>query len=192
MTKLTAWIANWLGGTAGTLDVSQQELRPFRPNKDLCETDQILVDMLSSVGDEGGVCYCVCDPEETDCPIIYASAGFCRYTGYLSEEIQGRNCRFLQGTGTSPTDVEVIRQAIHGYMHLHRTEPVSVNLLNYRKDGSSFCNEFFLAPLRSSNANQTKLQYLIGVQCPVSKLGPGQAPKNTGYVQFDIEVRRER
>ena len=48
-----------------------------------------------------------------------------------------------------------------------------------RKDGSSFNNEFFLAPLFDDNE---KLQYFVGIQCSVKRLGPGQAPENVGWV----------
>jgi len=195
---LTAMVASWLGigpsSSGGGRDPAlQQHHRPFVPTKDLCETDYILVDMLNSAGHEE-VCYCVCDPALTDCPIIYASPGFCRFTGYDSDEIEGRNCRFLQGPKTSAADVARIRNAIQDYHDVddnnsgkakgtalpdNNTLPVSVNLLNYRKDGQSFCNEFFLSPLRDS---EKRMQYLIGVQCPVSHLGPGQAPSNAGWI----------
>lgn len=75
------------------------------------------------------------DMNETDNPIIYASEGFTRYTGYSKEEIEGRNCRFLQGKDSSPVDVKKIRDAII------KMEPVSLCLLNYRKDGSTFLNQ---------------------------------------------------
>jgi PAS domain S-box-containing protein len=187
----TAMIANWLGVVPTDTNAPQkqkQQLRPFCPAKELCETDLVLIDMLNSEGHDD-VCYCVCDPEKLDCPIIFASEGFCAFTGYSCQEIEGRNCRFLQGPATSAADVSVIRKAIQGYSSAQQQQPlrvatepssVSVNLLNYHKDGTSFYNEFFLAPLRNNNH---KVQYLIGVQCPVSKLGPGQGPKNAGYVR---------
>jgi PAS domain S-box-containing protein len=75
------------------------------------------------------------DLNEIDNPIIYASEGFTRYTGYSKEEIEGRNCRFLQGKDSSPVDVKKIRDAII------KKEPVSLCLLNYRKDGSTFLNQ---------------------------------------------------
>jgi PAS domain S-box-containing protein len=71
----------------------------------------------------------------TDNPIIYASEGFSKFTGYSKEEIEGRNCRFLQGKDSNPEDVSRIREAIE------KKEEVSVCLLNYRKDGSTFHNQ---------------------------------------------------
>ncbi len=45
---------------------------------------------------------------QPDCPIIYASDAFCKLTGYARDELVGRNCRFLQGPGTSAAQVLLI------------------------------------------------------------------------------------
>lgn len=71
----------------------------------------------------------------TDNPIIYASEGFCRFTGYTKHEIEGRNCRFLQGKDSSQADVAKIREAIT------KKEATSLCLLNYKKDGTTFLNQ---------------------------------------------------
>lgn len=122
----------------------QAKTRQFIPEKEICEKDEVLIAMLNSEGHEN-VPYCVCDPDKDDTPIIFSSDGFCEFTGYSREEIEGRNCRFLQGEGTKKEHVDKIRQAIKDQV------ATCVNLLNYRKDGTTFVNEFFLAPLRDSN-----------------------------------------
>eukprot|EP00545_Synedropsis_sp_CCMP1620_P012524 CAMPEP_0119003702 /NCGR_PEP_ID=MMETSP1176-20130426/719_1 /TAXON_ID=265551 /ORGANISM="Synedropsis recta cf, Strain CCMP1620" /LENGTH=174 /DNA_ID=CAMNT_0006955325 /DNA_START=135 /DNA_END=659 /DNA_ORIENTATION=- len=147
-------------------------VRQFVPTKRLSESDYVVIDMLNSSGHEQ-VAFCICDPDLNDLPICFASDGFCTFTGYAPSEIEGKNCRFLQGTDTSVEDVNRIRTAIK------ERKSCSVNLLNYRKDGTSFANEFFLSPLRDQDG---KLLYYIGVQCPVDSLGPGQMPKNAGWV----------
>lgn len=40
--------------------------------------------------------FVISDPSIPDCPIVFASDGFCEMTGYDRYEILGRNCRFLQ------------------------------------------------------------------------------------------------
>lgn len=50
----------------------------------------------------------------------------------------GKNCRFLQGPDTEKSDVERIADAIK------KEKDVSVNLLNYKKDGTKFINEVSL------------------------------------------------
>jgi len=158
--------------------------RQFVPSEDkarLRERDYTVLDMLNAAsGDD--VSFCVCDPSLPDCPIVFASDGFCRFTGYTFDEIEGRNCRFLQGPGTSSDDVDRIRRAIEN------GEEASVNLLNYKKDGTPFNNQFFLAPLRAATKSSKKdddnhdIIYFIGCQCSVAKLGPGQAPANCAWV----------
>ena len=155
----------------GATDIPKTQ-RPFEPVKEIRERDLVVTDMLNSVGHED-VSFCVCDPDQKDCPIIFASDGFCHFTGYHREEIEGKNCRFLQGKDTKKSDIDVIRKAIK------EEKEASVGLLNYRKDGTSFYNQFFIMPLYNE---ETKLQYFLGVQCSVERLGPAQFPKNVGWV----------
>merc|ERR1711937_1017982 len=42
----------------------------------------------------------LCDLEQPDTPIVYASPSFCELTGYSMNEVLGRNCRFLQSSPT--------------------------------------------------------------------------------------------
>ena len=156
-------------------DSSSRQQRQFVPRKAarLRERDYTIIDMLNSASHED-VSFCVCDPALPDCPIVFASDGFCRFTGYDHEEIEGKNCRFLQGAETSKDDVDRIRKAIANQ------QEASVNLLNYRKDGTAFNNQFFLAPLYDESGQQ--LLYFLGCQCSVARLGPGQGPSNHAWI----------
>ena len=153
--------------------------RPFEPKKPLRERDEMILALLNSAGHEN-VSYCVCDPALKDCPIIFASDGFCTLTGYTFQEIEGQNCRFLQGRETKVEDIKKIRHAIE------TEQESSVNLLNYKKDGTPFNNQFFIMPMYdeedSDGGNNKKLQYFAGIQCSVQKLGPGQCPQNVGWI----------
>lgn len=103
--------------------------------------------------------FVVSDPHLPDNPIVYASQGFLNLTGYTQEQVLGRNCRFVQGPETDPFQVDRIRQAIAD------GNDVSVCLLNYRADGSTFWNQFFIAALRDADGEVTNF---VGVQCKVS------------------------
>lgn len=103
--------------------------------------------------------FVVTDPSLPDNPIVYASQGFLNLTGYSLDQILGRNCRFLQGPETDPKHVERIRKAIE------QGNDMSVCLLNYRVDGTTFWNQFFIAALRDANGEVTNF---VGVQCKVS------------------------
>jgi two-component system, cell cycle sensor histidine kinase and response regulator CckA len=101
----------------------------------------------------------ITDPKQADNPIIYVSPGFERITGYVSEEAVGRNCRFLQGADTAPAAVAQLREAIRA------REPCAVELLNYRKDGTSFWNELSVSPVRNADG---QLTHFVGVQSDVT------------------------
>lgn len=69
----------------------------------------------------------ITDPALEDNPIVYVNQGFVQMTGYETEEILGKNCRFLQGKHTDPAEVDNIRTA------LQNKEPVTVQIQNYKK-----------------------------------------------------------
>ena len=110
--------------------------------------------------------FTVCDPTLPDCPIVYASDGFLKMTGYPAEEVLNRNCRFLQGEETNMDDVRKISEAVK------KGERVTVRLLNYRKDGQKFWNLLTVAPVKLPDGTVAKF---IGVQVDVSDRTEGNA-----------------
>ena len=84
------------------------------------------------------------DPRLPDNPIVLANQSFLDMCGYTAEEVVGRNCRFLQGPETDPAAIECIRDDI-----AHDRE-TTIELLNYRKDGSSFWNQLHISPVRDA------------------------------------------
>uniref|UniRef100_A0A126X330 non-specific serine/threonine protein kinase n=1 Tax=Illicium floridanum TaxID=13098 RepID=A0A126X330_ILLFL len=99
--------------------------------------------------------FVITDPRLPDNPIIFASDSFLELTEYSREEILGRNCRFLQGPETDQATVSKIRDAIR------EQRDVTVQLINYTKNGKKFWNLFHLQPMRDQKG---ELQYFIGVQ----------------------------
>ena len=104
---------------------------------------------------------CLTDPNLPDDPIVFCNEAFQQLTGYASEEIVGRNCRFLQGPETDQDMVEKIRDAIRD------ENVVVVEILNYRKDGSRFWNTLHLGPIYDE---QGKLKYFFGSQWDVTDI----------------------
>ncbi len=102
----------------------------------------------------------IADANRPDAPIVYVNPAFRRMSGYSEEEVLGRNCRFLQGSETDPAAVERIRQ------QLSRGEDVHVTLLNYRKDGTPFWNDLYIAPVRDA---QERITHYVGMQNDVSE-----------------------
>lgn len=97
----------------------------------------------------------ITDPGLPDNPIIYTNPAFEWITGYSSEEVVGRNCRFLQGKDQEQEPLEELRTAIR-----EGRECRSV-LRNYRKDGTLFWNELFVTPVRDEGG---RIVNFIGVQ----------------------------
>ncbi len=120
------------------------------------------VDLLERATDATNVGITLVDILAPDQPIIYASSGFARMTGYTRDEVIGRNCRFLQGEGTDPVTADSIREAIEDGRGFIGT------IQNYRKDGSRFWNRLSLTPFEASEASEP--HYYIGIQEDVTQL----------------------
>ena len=106
-----------------------------------------------------GLAFTISDARLPDNPLVFVNPAFERTTGYLREEVQGRNCRFLQGPDTDPAAVQEVRDA------LAREEHRTVTLLNYRKDGTAFWNELSLSPVYDATG---MLTHFVGIQSDVT------------------------
>ncbi|WP_418139417.1 EAL domain-containing protein [Oceanimonas smirnovii] len=95
-----------------------------------------------------------------DMPLVYVNKAFLNITGYLREDVLGRNCRFLQGSNTDPQAVSAIKEAISACREHECT------LLNYRKDGTPFWNQLIIAPVFNSLGQCT---HYIGIQQDITK-----------------------
>lgn len=112
---------------------------------------------------------CLSDPHDKDMPIVFANRAFRRLTGYSEEDIVGSNCRFLQGPKTDPEAVARIREAIVN------EDVVVVELLNYRKNGTTFWNALHLGPIYSDTGD---LMYFFGSQWDVSDVRAARAEEH--------------
>jgi PAS domain S-box-containing protein len=93
-------------------------------------------------------------------PIVYANAAFEKITRYSVEAAIGRNCRFLQGDETDPAHVRAIGDA------LRDEQDISLDIVNYRADGTKFLNRLMITPLYDDDG---KLQCFLGVQRDMSE-----------------------
>ena len=109
-------------------------------------------------GDEVEMSVVFSDPSLPDNPMIFVSDEFEEQTGYRLDEALGRNCRFLQGPDTNPHAIEAIRQGLKAETRF------TIDILNYRKDGSEFLNRLRIRPIYDSDG---RLMFFADAQNPV-------------------------
>ncbi|AOT08153.1 PAS domain S-box protein [Pseudoalteromonas luteoviolacea] len=127
------------------------------------ETDEqrFQLDIQSRAIDSTATGIIVTDARQVDLPVIYSNKAFEELTGYTSEEILGKNCRFLQGEDTEQPEIEVLHKAIKNQ------RSCSVVIRNYKKDGTLFYNNLRVDPVFN---DQGVLSHYIGVQTDITEL----------------------
>lgn len=109
---------------------------------------------------EANVGMVLTDPKQPDNPIVYANTGFSRMTGYATENVIGRNCRFLQGEKTDQKSVASIRDAVAA------GEPIVTEIYNYRADGTPFWNRIQIDPIFGPDGSVT---HFFGLQQDITE-----------------------
>ena len=117
-------------------------------------------DLLFTAAEKTRMPQIVTDPNLPDNPIVFANRAFQDLCGYSAEELIRRNCRFLQGSDTDPADVAKVRDAIAG------RRDVVVEILNYRRDGTTFRNELYVSPVFTAEGH---LRYFFASQLDVTR-----------------------
>ena len=134
---------------------------------------------------KSGKSFIICNAKLQDHPIIYASPGFCGLTGYALDDIIGRNCRFLQGPDTDKEEVLFMAKSMRA------SRDVSVTLLNYRADGSTFWNRIQVSAMLDVDG---RVALYVGLQHqassyekPVLREVPGVSVVNTADTKGSSE-----
>ena len=117
------------------------------------------VEEVSRAVHEAPVGVSLSDPELPDYPLVYVNDAWEDHTGYPIEEALGRNPRFLQGPGTDPQTVDRLSTAIA------EEEQLTVEIRNYRQDGTPFWNELTVAPVYDADE---ELAHYVGFQNDVT------------------------
>ena len=119
--------------------------------------------LLESVVVNANDAILITEAEPIDLPgprIVYCNAAFTRTTGYSEAEVLGRTPRLLQPPHADRQALDRLRTA------LERWEPVEVELLNVRKDGSEFWVELSIVPVADERGFFT---HWVSVQRDVSQ-----------------------
>ena len=137
------------------------ELRELR-TKTPCRTAVERLRLLESVVVNANDAVLITEAEPIDRPgprIVYCNAAFTKTTGYTEAEILGLTPRILQAPDVSRASLDKLRQA------LQRWEPIEVELLNVKKDGTEFWVELSIVPVADE---QGWFTHWVSVQRDVS------------------------
>ena len=140
---------------------------------------------LSSMIANSPIAAVISNPRLPDNPIVECNDAFLALTGYRSDEIIGHNCRFLTGVDTEPWLIETLRTGIR------RRQPVMVEILNYKRDGTPFRNAVMVAPIFDEVG---ELAYFLGSQVEIAEdiARANDARREAAFVRIAALSRRQR
>ncbi|OOF30394.1 PAS domain S-box protein [Salinivibrio proteolyticus] len=131
-----------------------------RLNREI-EEQRFHLDIQSRAIDAADIGIIITDARLPDIPITYVNGAFEKHTGYLSKEVVGKNCRFMQGDDREQAEVATLRSAIDSAI------PVTVVLRNYRKNGELFYNQLHVSPVFDDKG---QLTHFIGIQSDITEI----------------------
>jgi PAS domain S-box-containing protein len=114
----------------------------------------------------------ITSPQGPDHPLVYVNPAFTAITGYLPEDVMGKDPRFLQGT---ETDTILLTEMDEAIAHDSAYENV---VLNYRKDGTPFWNKLSIVPVMDADG--------------VLKNWVGLLTDFTPIIEAELELKHER
>ena len=87
----------------------------------------------------------ICSANAPDFAIEYVNPAFEHITGYSASDVVGRRLESLQGNSQDQQNIEEIRAALREKREGHAL------LRNYRKDGTGYWNDLFIAPVQDDD-----------------------------------------
>jgi PAS domain S-box-containing protein len=140
------------------------------------------VELLGAVVDRSTFGVTITNARDPENPIVYANDAFLSLTGYTKEEVIGRNCRFLRGLETEIEALNRLRNAIAAGM------PATVELLNYRKNGTAFWNRLTIFPI---GAGTTGPDYYVGYQVDITELRAAEEQRKIMLTEIQESKKME-
>ncbi|MES3161508.1 MAG: PAS domain-containing protein [Halorubrum sp.] len=144
-------------GFDANLDTTPESFDPPASIGDLSASDRRLVWRAWTL-ENAPLGVVLTGPAYHDNPVLYATRATRRLTGYTLETLRGDNLRRLQGAETDPATVGTLREALRGWSE------ITVELRNYRADGTAFTNRVSLVPVPDTNGT---VEHWFGIQAAV-------------------------
>ena len=146
---LTALGGNlWVLGLAGLVSVVCLALWPRRPRASAAPANHLegLRLLESAVVHARDAVVILSDHQEMNAgrSVLYVNKAFTDITGYTAEEVVGRSLHFLRGPKSDHATLARLRDA------LDTQTAYQCEILNYRKDGSTFWGELSVVPVPGS------------------------------------------
>lgn len=92
--------------------------------------------------------------------IMYVNNAFTEMTGYLPSEVVGKTTKFLQGPNTNKKELKKLSNA------LMKWKSCEITILNYKKNGQEFWNNFSISPVADEDGTYT---HWISIQRDVTE-----------------------
>ncbi|MGS5086506.1 PAS domain-containing hybrid sensor histidine kinase/response regulator [Hydrogenophaga sp. A37] len=112
---------------------------------------------------------------DSACRIVLVNPAFEAITGYRQREVTGRTCAFLQGPLTDVGTIDAIRRA------LQAQRAFSGEIFNYCKDGSVYCNDLSISPVRDADG---RLTHFIGITRDITERKRAEAALHESEVRY--------
>ncbi|MBE9607065.1 PAS domain-containing protein [Acetobacteraceae bacterium H6797] len=100
-----------------------------------------------------------------DNPLLLVNGHFRQLTGYLDEDVIGKNCRMLQRDAENTE----ARQRINDFLRHEKDTNVRTSIINFRKDGQPFVNLLYMSKLRRADGT---VDFIFASQFDVSRSQP--------------------
>lgn len=81
--------------------------------------------------------------------VVFVNKAFSEITGYTKDEVLGSSPKILQGEQSDRATIDKIRQAVEDW------QPIETDVINYRKDGSSFWMRLMIMPITDEDGVYT-------------------------------------
>ncbi|WP_337270765.1 PAS domain-containing protein [Oryzifoliimicrobium ureilyticus] len=151
------------GLSSGDFDISLREIENGQIMSDI-EIDPPLSDFFR----QSSIALALARASD-DHQLVLVNQQFCTLTGYSSDDVIDRNCRFLQtnSEGRSAENSEP-REKLRAFL-TGSAKTVRTPIVNFRKDGTPFVNLLFMSKLLGGN---NKPRYIFASQFDISRSHP--------------------